>query len=84
MIVKKNEIAHAVTVADLEAGDLFSYKNKIWMKVKPIGFLSNSSVINDVLARGDSIAVSLEDGEVAAWTRKAVCFTVKGHFVETT
>ena len=84
MIVKKNENVRAITVADLEAGDLFSYKNKIWMKVKPVGFISNSSVINEVLSRGDSIAVSLEDGEVSAWNRKAVCFVVKGHFVETT
>ena len=83
MLINKNEGLRMVTLGDLQAGDLFSYNEKVWMKITPVNFIGNSSLIQEVLNRGDFLAVALEDGGFSAWTRKALVRPVKGYFTET-
>lgn len=60
-----------VTFADLQDGSLFKYNNGVWMKAFPHGFINNSSVLKEVLERGDGLAVEMKSGKVTAWTRTA-------------
>lgn len=47
-------------------GKCFLRKNKLLMRVKPIGFLLNSSLITDVINRGGVFVVDLETGVLSA------------------
>ena len=57
-----------VTIADILSGNVARVKSggAIVMKVKVTGFLLNSTLIADVLNRGDSIVLNLEKGTLYA------------------
>jgi hypothetical protein len=71
---KSNEREYANTfVADeailkhLKTGETFLYNDHKWMVVSPHGFIMRSSVLREVMARGDVFAVKLSEGKLTAW-----------------
>lgn len=58
-----------VHVNELIPGECFSYTGSLWMLVRPSGFIKKSTVLSDVVERGDVFAVRLRDGNMTAWTR---------------
>jgi hypothetical protein len=69
---KSNESEYTI-VADetllkhLKTGETFLYKDHKWMVVSPHGFIMRSSVLREVMARGDVFAVKLSEGKLTAW-----------------
>lgn len=53
--------------SDIKFHNCFTFKNEIFMRVKPTGFLLNSSLIGDVINRGDIFVVNLSKGTVRAF-----------------
>lgn len=46
----------------------FIHDSQIFMRVKPTGFLLNSNLVNDVIARGDIFVVNLSKGTLRAFS----------------
>ena len=55
-------IDKAPTLRTISFGNVFSYKGKSLMRVKPTQFLLNSTLVADVLNRGDCFVVDMELG----------------------
>jgi len=72
MIVEQIELPLAaptkLTIADILSGNVVRVKTSgaIVMKIKVTGFLLNSTVIGDILNRGDSLVVDLKKGTLYA------------------
>ena len=52
----------AKTLKDLPFGEPFYFNSTVRMKVKPTGFLLNSSLVGDVLNRADCFVIDVEKG----------------------
>jgi hypothetical protein len=50
------------TISDMPYGEAFRSKGKLLMRVKPTQFLLNSTIVSDVLNRGDAFVVNIETG----------------------
>lgn len=57
-----------LTAKQIKFGDLFLANNTIFMRVKPVNFLTNSTLLNDVINRGDIFAVNMEKGTLVCYT----------------
>lgn len=65
---ERKEHRSGLTVArDIRFGECFLYKGALFMRVKPTNFLTNSTLINDVINRGDCFFVDLSTGNVTAY-----------------
>ena len=56
-----NSLPHAASRAQ---GELFLYKNELYMRVKPVSWMLNSSIIQDKLSSGHIVVVWLETGKL--------------------
>ena len=72
MHITERKVEKKITFSDIHEGALFKYKGTVWMKAIPKGFITNSSVLKEVIKRGDGLAVSMQDGVVTAWTKVAI------------
>ena len=52
---------------EIPVASCFEYAKFTYMRVKPINFLNNSNVIQDILVRGDIIAVEISSGKLTAF-----------------
>jgi hypothetical protein len=50
------------TISSMPYGEAFKSKGKLLMRVKPTQFLLNSTIVADVLNRGDAFVVNIETG----------------------
>ena len=50
------------TISSMPYGEAFKSKGKLLMRVKPTQFLLNSTIVSDVLNRGDCFVCNLESG----------------------
>ena len=57
-------LSDAPTIRSVPFGSWFSYKGKILMRVKPVQFLLNSTLVTDVINRGDCFVVDMETGNL--------------------
>ncbi len=61
-----------VSPTSIPLGDCFRYRDELWMRAKPCGFINNSSVLKNVAERGDVFAVNLKNGAFTAWRSDAL------------
>lgn len=50
------------TLVESPYGEIVKYKGKLLMRVKPTQFLLNSTLVGDVLNRGDVFVCNIESG----------------------
>lgn len=55
--------------------------SKFLMKVKPTGFLLNSTIVSDVLARGDCFVCDMQKGTVYAKEGKTEVRTINSELI---
>lgn len=59
------------------------YSQSLFIRVKPTGFILNSSVISDVMTRGDVLVYNIESDCIHAMKGNTRVKVYKGHFVVT-
>ena len=72
MQINETRLDGKVEVSSVSYGELFRYKQKVWMKAYPHGFITKSSVLRAVMARGDFLAIEMGTGQVTAWRKDAL------------
>lgn len=50
------------TLSEIKHGETFFFHGDIYLKVRPVSFILNSSLVAENLARGKSFCVNLETG----------------------
>ena len=61
----REEIPGLVQANKINVGNAFLLNNVLYLRVKPIGFLTNSTILSDVFSRGDIIVYKPLRGTIA-------------------
>lgn len=67
---------------DLSFGQLFRISkapHPVYMKVKSVNFLNNSTLLSDVFARGDCLVVDVRKGTVHVHSGEAIVVKLTGN-----
>lgn len=73
-------IPASISLSDVKYGQMVRYGEKYIIRVKPTQFLLNSTLVADVLNRGDCFVVNVESGTLYIMQKEMEVFLVDASF----